>query len=539
MESGWLTPNQRRGLITLIPKKNKDRRRLENWRPISLLKVDYKILAKVIANRLTHVVDKLVNVNQTGFIPGRFIGSNLRNISDVISFFQKEEGGGILASLDFAKAFDTLDRDFLFKTLKSYNFGDSLIKWVKLLYQGAQSCVINNSFSSGWFEVEAGLRQGCPASPLLFVLAVEKLAHAICIDGDIQGISLRGNEYKLSQYADDSNMFVKDGKSLENLLEKVRDFGSFSGLHLNVEKSQGLKINCNPVLLPMGQRIQWKSHVNILGSDFYGSQSDEGRIERDFMKYIDKMEEICSTWQRRKIPLKGMVVVVNTLVLPIIAYASRNTYCPENVIKKVNRLVSDFLWNGHSAKIALNTLCLSTEKGVLGLHNFYAHIEASRVAGIKRMVTAPSDLWTDFLVLKCNVESISDIPMRKQRSNFVDVPKFYRDVFVTWQKIYCTEPNSDITVRNEPLWYNKFTRWQPLSKYVQIWSGRGMKRINDVLYRDRILSREEMNRKFDLNLRRQTYNCVTKIIPDAWLEKLIPVDRVIRGAKLFVRDTKG
>lgn len=226
-ESGWLTPNQRRGLITLIPKKNKDRRRLENWRPISLLKVDYKILAKVIANRLTHVVDKLVNVNQTGFIPGRFIGSNLRNISDVISFFQKEEGGGILASLDFAKAFDTLDRDFLFKTLKSYNFGDSLIKWVKLLYQGAQSCVINNSFSSGWFEVEAGLRQGCPASPLLFVLAVEKLAHAICIDGDIQGISLRGNEYKLSQYADDSNMFVKDGKSLENLLEKVRDFGSF------------------------------------------------------------------------------------------------------------------------------------------------------------------------------------------------------------------------------------------------------------------------------------------------------------------------
>lgn len=93
--------------------------------------------------------------------------------------------------------------------------------------------------------------------------------------------------------------------SLENLLEKVTHFGSFSGLKLNVEKSQGLQINCDPVLLPMGEMIQWKSHVYILGIDFYESQSDEENIDRDYMKYISKMEEVCNKWQKRKIPLKA------------------------------------------------------------------------------------------------------------------------------------------------------------------------------------------------------------------------------------------
>lgn len=75
-----------------------------------------------------------------------------------------------------------------------------------------------------------------------------------------------------------------------------------------MEKSQGLKINCDPVSLPMGQKVQWKSHVNILGIDFYDSQPEEGRVDGDFMKYIQKMEEICNTWQKRRIPLKGKVV---------------------------------------------------------------------------------------------------------------------------------------------------------------------------------------------------------------------------------------
>lgn len=101
-------------------------------------------------------------------------------------------GGGLVTSLDYEMAFDTLDRDFLFKVLKSGNFGVTFIRWIKLLYEGAECCILNNGHSSGWFDCRAGLRQGCPASPHLFVLAVEKLAHSIRVNNRIRGVSLGG-----------------------------------------------------------------------------------------------------------------------------------------------------------------------------------------------------------------------------------------------------------------------------------------------------------------------------------------------------------
>lgn len=138
----------------------------------------------------------------------------------------------------------------------------------------------------------------------------------------------------------------------------------------------------------------------------------------------------------------------------------------------------------------LSTLfvCLGADSegggGGLGLHNFCARIEASRVAWIKRMVTAPSDLWTDFLVMKCNVESILDIPLRKHRSNFNYLSKYYNNIFKTWQKVNCSEPNLDVSIRSEPIWFNRFTRWQSLRKYAQIWYNKGMRRVNDIMCRD-------------------------------------------------------
>ena len=123
---GYLSISQRRGLITLLPKKNKPRQYLKNWRPITLLNCDYKIAAKSITTRLKKVLSYLINNDQTGFLKGRFIGENIRLINSVIDYAEKQNIPGLLLFVDFEKAFDTLEWTFVEKTLSFYNFGESI-----------------------------------------------------------------------------------------------------------------------------------------------------------------------------------------------------------------------------------------------------------------------------------------------------------------------------------------------------------------------------------------------------------------------------
>ena len=125
LSKGHLSISQRRGLITLIPKKNKPQQFLKNWRPISQLNCDYKIAAKAVATRMKRVLPDIINNDQTGFLKGRSIGGNVRLLNSVISYAEQQNIPGMLLFIDFEKAFDTLEWKFLEKTLRLYNFGDS------------------------------------------------------------------------------------------------------------------------------------------------------------------------------------------------------------------------------------------------------------------------------------------------------------------------------------------------------------------------------------------------------------------------------
>ena len=119
---GLLSITQRRGLITLIPKKNKPTNLMKNWRPITLLNCDYKIAAKCIASRIKKVLPKLINNDQTGFMKNRFIGENIRLIDSIINYANAaEQIEGLLLFIDFEKAFDSIEWSFIEKTLKYFN----------------------------------------------------------------------------------------------------------------------------------------------------------------------------------------------------------------------------------------------------------------------------------------------------------------------------------------------------------------------------------------------------------------------------------
>ena len=123
LEHGTLSIAQRRAMISLLPKGEKDRLFLKNWRPISFLNVDYKISAKALANRLIEFLPQLIDEDQTGYVKKRFIGNNIRIIEDIMIYTKRKKISGILLSVDFEKAFNSVTWNFLAKYLEAFNFG--------------------------------------------------------------------------------------------------------------------------------------------------------------------------------------------------------------------------------------------------------------------------------------------------------------------------------------------------------------------------------------------------------------------------------
>ncbi|KAL9951638.1 hypothetical protein ACROYT_G044340 [Oculina patagonica] len=237
-EHQHLNITQKQGIIKVIPKKRKDKLYLENWRPLTLLNVDYKIATKAIAHRISNVLPKIINDDQTGYVKERYIGQNIRLIMDIMKVTELENIPGLAIFIDFKKAFDTVDWNFLHKTLQAFNFGPCIQKWIKTFYTDCSSCFINNGYASDFFMPERGVRQGCPLSGILFVLCAEILANAIRTDKTIQGINIHNKEFKLSQYADDTTAFVSDLKSANNLFQLLSNFQECSGLEINKSKTE-------------------------------------------------------------------------------------------------------------------------------------------------------------------------------------------------------------------------------------------------------------------------------------------------------------
>ena len=181
------------------------------------MNVDYKILTKIIAKRIKKVLPKIINPNQTGYVKGCFIGENIRLIQDVMFLSKNANTPGIAIFLDFRKAFDTIEWNYLLSALRPFNFGPDIQRWIEVIYHNVSSCVLNNGHTSHFFQLHRGVRQGCPLSGLLFVIGIELLARALQNDNSIKGVNIGKKEIKLSQYADDTTVFVSDQASVSNL----------------------------------------------------------------------------------------------------------------------------------------------------------------------------------------------------------------------------------------------------------------------------------------------------------------------------------
>ena len=303
---GSLSISQKRGIISLIPKKNKDKTILDNLRPISLLNVDHKILTKVLAKRLEKVLPKLINADQTGYVKGRYIGENIRLIQDLMFYTYKENPPAMAIFLDFRKAFDTIEWHYLEKVLTHFSFGPNFLQWFKTLNADISSCVLNNGHASCFFSINRGVRQGCPLSGFLFVIGLELLARAIKRDNLIKGISIGKKDIKISMYADDTTVFVRDLDSITHLLNMLEKFASISGLQINTSKTEALWLGLwkNRQDTPFNFNYP-QDPICALGVFFSYDTPKADKL--NFVDKLRNMEKVLNAWKCRKLTLIGRI----------------------------------------------------------------------------------------------------------------------------------------------------------------------------------------------------------------------------------------
>lgn len=194
--------------LALIPKE-KGANNFNRFHPISLCNIGYKLITKVIANRLRHILPKVIPENQGGFIHGRHLVDNFTLVQEAILSSQQRKEQVMAIKLDLANAFDRVNHSFLLNVLKKFGFGARFINWIRACISEPWIAPLVNGRSAGFFKATRGLRQGCPMSPLLFLIQASVLSFHLnnqMQEQEISGISIARGVQNINHvlFADDT-----------------------------------------------------------------------------------------------------------------------------------------------------------------------------------------------------------------------------------------------------------------------------------------------------------------------------------------------
>ena len=535
---GSLSVSQKRGTITLIPKGDENLTELKNWRPISLLNIDYKILSKVLARRMEKVLPKLVHSDQTGFVNGRYIGQNIRLLNDIMEYTDIKKLPGIFLFVDFEKAFDTIEWSFISNTLEVFKFGCNFQKWFSVIYNNIQSAVMNGGRLTDYFEITRGVRQGCPLSPSLFILTVELLALKIRQSPNCRGIRLpNAKEVRISQFADDTTIITNNTDSLRSHLQTMEEFGAISGLKLNRKKTKAMwlgsmKHNTSKIL----EFKSTREPVKVLGI-FLGYNQDK-IIEENFLSRIRKMKTRLNLWLSRDLTLYGKSLLAKTLGVSQLVYVASLLSVPNAVIKIIQTELFSFLWKNKKDKIKRAVIYQPLAEGGLNFINFATMVKSLRLAWLSRLLGDNDDSWKVIpnyylseygglqFLLKCNynAESINKC-----------LPNFYRELLQYFQEF---KNKTNIFPYGEfLLWNNKAITIENSSVFWRSWFKRKIIYVQDVLNAEgNFLTLEEFQNKFKIKTNFLYYLQLIAAIPSDLKKKAatieIPSQEVLNTAKL-------
>lgn len=432
---GRLPLSCRRAVLTLLPKKG-DLKYLKNWRPVSLLCTDYKLLSKVLANRLRKVMEQVIHVDQTYCVPGRLITDNVFLVRDILDLSTSLGMRLGLISMDQEKAFDRVEHAYLWRTLEGFGFSSGLIAKIQALYGDIESVLKINGGLSAPFKVQRGIRQGCPLSGMLYSLAIEPLLHQLRTG--LSGFNVPSSDsiFKLSAYADDLIIAVKNQSDINFLTETVRDFSEISSAKVNWEKSEALWVGDEPrgIILPGG--LTWKrGGIKYLGV-YLG---DQNTVDKNWENVLEKVEGRLKKWKCLfpKMSFKGRVLIINNLVASMLWHRLCCIDPPVTLLAKAQAEIINCFWD-RLHWIPQSVLFLSKEEGGHGLVHLASRGATFRLQFIQRLLTGPKDLvWRPTaraVLARCWEPGLLDsvFLMDFEKRDLRALPGFYQSLFKIW-----------------------------------------------------------------------------------------------------------
>ena len=240
--------------VVVTPPKPGDSTNANNYRPLTLLNTDYRILAKIHSKRFRSVQHHIIEPEQSGFMPARHIGENIL-LNQLLPLALGPSSTAVAVHLDFYKAYDTVNRDFLFAVLEALGVGAGFLRWVQLLLHDTGAYALVNGFLSSKYAYTAGVRQGCPLSPQLYLCVAQAMLSYLKHKGF--GVTVDGHTITASQYADDAQVFLRATSVVPQFLAAMQVFQQASGQGLNLTKT---------FLLPIGRAARhelWVIHFLV------------------------------------------------------------------------------------------------------------------------------------------------------------------------------------------------------------------------------------------------------------------------------------
>ena len=380
-----LVESDRHGATRLGPKVD-GVPRVDQLRPITLLNLDYKILTKILTNRLLQIMGEVIRSGQSCSVPGQNILFGGHNILSAIQYVEKYGGKAAVVSYDLYKAYDRVCLPFLYKVMEQMNFGQKFIDWIRMLHAGATTCFILN-FLTNPIDLLISVRQGDPLAMVLFILYMEPLL--MVIRKNIKGVSFLGERVHLpwlqgtdqeqrngefcantkdSDYVDDVNLCIDDEKDLEKVDEIFMKFENLSGAILN----RDLKTKIMGVgdwtgkedwVLPW---IRTVPSIKIFGITFHPTYK---QIQEDnWNQAMEGFNSCLMAWKTRSLDsIFQKVELLKTFALPKLWYKALLLPLPGKVASKLEDKMRNFIWRGKLEKPATMEMFNPVESGGLGL----------------------------------------------------------------------------------------------------------------------------------------------------------------------------
>ena len=456
---GCLSRSMNNAIIRLIFKNKGEKEDLRNWRPISLLNVDYKIIAKTITNKLSKLMPHIIGEEQTCGVKNRKIQDNLIILRDVIDYVNVFNKQGAVLCIDQEKAFDRVEWNFLFSVMDKVGIPASLINWISILYSNPSSSIIVNNFMSEPFVVSRGIRQGCPLSPLLYAISAEGLSSLIRTEKRLKGIiipSIREN-FKLVQHADDTTIFVTNDNEFPIINDIFTLYSEGSGSKINIPKTTGLWLGSWKSRLDNPTKYKFvNNHLKILGITF----GNQVRPEVNWDPRINKIKSTLNRWKYRDLTLNGKAIIVNTLCGAGLNYLGSVIHCPKDQVQQIEKIIWNYYWSGKKDKIKRNTITGPKEKGGTGIINISYKLHALKLKWITRYIKEKGkwrNLMNFWICKASDINNLKWFIFNNKQAISARTPVYYHEMIKTFSNAG-GKINFVISCRNEateiPLWKN-------------------------------------------------------------------------------------